>query len=342
MTEDKKEKLVLIDGNAVLHRAYHALPPLTTRSGELVNAVYGFASMLLKILSDFQPKYLIVAFDTPKPTFRKQEFVGYQAKRPIMDKELSGQIEKVHELVRTFNIPIFAVEGYEADDVIGSLAEQAASKRQRQSKSDNLEVVIVTGDRDLMQLVSEKVKLFMPQKGLSEGQIFGEKEVEGKMGIPPKQIVDYKGLVGDSADNYPGVPGIGPKTAIELLKKFGSLEGIYRRLGDERRNEAGEGIGESVKGKLREGRESAILSKKLATIVTNVPISLDWEKCQTKEFDKERVAEFFKELGFRSLVGRVRGTEAGKAERGGSGGKRRERRGTKGKAETYENQIKLF
>lgn len=299
-----RKRLVLIDGHAILHRAYHALPPLTTRSGELVNAVYGFATMLFRILNELQPKYLAVAFDTSKPNFRHMEYVGYQAQRPKTDSELAGQIEKVQELVRAFDIPIFSVEGYEADDVLGTLAQQASECKvplqgKQNSKCKVDEVLIVTGDRDLMQLVSDKVKLFMPTKGLSEGQIVGEKEVEERMGVPPEQIVDYKGLVGDQSDNYPGVSGIGPKTAAELLKEFGTLEEIYKRLGE---------VGnKTTVRKLAEGAESAMLSKKLATIVTDVPISLDLEECIVQNYNKEKVIGFFKELGFRSLVTRMTG-----------------------------------
>ena len=316
------ERLVLIDGNAILHRAYHALPPLTNRSGELVNAVYGFASMLFKIFADLHPEYIVVAFDTAKPTFRQQEFVGYQAKRPKMVSELSGQIEKVHELVSAFNIPIFEVEGYEADDVIGTLAKQAA-------EIENLEIVIVTGDRDLMQLVNDKAKLYMPTRGLSEGQIVGAEEVVERMGVPPEQIINYKGLVGDPSDNYPGVPGIGPKTAVDLLKKFGSVEGVYTKI-----NEGCggfEGFGESTIKKLAEGAESAVLSKKLATILTNVPIKLELEDCVAKDFDKEKVLALFKELGFRSLAGRLGGDkddEGDRKNKSEKGKKKDERQGS--------------
>jgi len=305
--EQEKQDLVLIDGNAILHRAYHALPPLTTRSGELVNAVYGFSTMLLKILHEMQPKYIAVAFDTVKPNFRHQEYVGYQAHRPRTDSELTGQIEKVHDLVRAFNMPIFSIEGYEADDVIGTLAKQAV-ERDKKNKEE-IEVLIVTGDKDLMQLVSERVKLFMPTRGLSEGQIVGEKEVIEKMDIPPAQIVDYKGLVGDQSDNYPGVPGIGPKTAVELLKKFGSLEEIYRNLNKIEKK--------TLLGKLAEGAESGQLSKKLATILIDVPITLDLEKCLAQDYDKERVIGFFKELGFRSLVNRLNPPTEKEAEKNG-------------------------
>jgi len=308
-----KKRFVLVDGNAVLHRAYHALPVLTTRSGELVNAVYGFALMLLKIFDELHPEYLAVAFDTGKPTFRQQEFIGYQAKRPRMDTELVGQIEKVHDLVRAFNIPIFEVEGYEADDVIGSLAKQAAEEQEESGgpayasatagKQGRVETIIVTGDKDLMQVVDENVKLYMPSRGLSEGQIVGREEVIEKMGVSPEKIVDYKGLVGDPSDNYPGVPGIGPKTAVELLRKFGSIEEIYQKIGGIGKiREIG---GKTTVRKLAEGAESAVLSKKLATISTDVPIKLKLEDCMAKAFDKEKVGAFFRELGFRSLIGRL-------------------------------------
>lgn len=315
--QEEKGRLVLIDGHAILHRAYHALPKLTTRSGEMVNAVYGFASILLKIIDELKPKYLAVAFDTPKPTFRHREFIGYQVKRPKMDEELAGQIEKVHDLVKAFEIPIFEKEGYEADDVIGTIAKRATGEENKKNKRDKkdkmgLEVIVVTGDRDLLQLVDKKVKLYLPLRGLSEGQIVGEKEVEEKMGVPPKQIVDYKSLVGDQSDNYPGVPGIGPKTAVELLKKFGSLERIFREIRERRERRD---IGETILKKLREGEESAFLSKKLARVVTEVPLEFDLEKCQVAGFDKEKGREFFKELGFRSLIRRVSGEEDKKGQK---------------------------
>jgi len=312
----EKKRLVLIDGNAILHRAYHALPPLTTRSGELVNAVYGFASMLFKILSDLHPEYMAVAFDTAKPTFRQQEFIGYQAKRPKMVSELSEQIEKVHDLVKAFNIPIFEVEGYEADDVIGTLARKVGGDKGNRGNK-GIETIIVTGDRDLMQLVNERTSLYMPTRGLSEGQMVGVEEVKERMGIPPEQITDYKGLVGDSSDNYPGVPGVGPKTAVELLKKFQGIEEIYTWMSGGGGGFGG--FGENTIKKLAEGAESAILSKKLATIVTDVPVRLELKDCVTKDFDKEKVIAFFRQLGFKSLIGRVEGSEG---DEGGEGKKK--------------------
>jgi len=311
--KNQKKRLVLIDGNAILHRAYHALPPLTNRSGELTNAVYGFASMLFKIFSDLHPEYIAVAFDTAGPNFRHQEYIGYKANRPRMDSELAGQIGKVHDLVTAFNIPIFEVEGYEADDIIATIAKQMEEQetgKKTQEDEEEIETIIVTGDKDLMQLVDERVKLYMPTRGLSEGQIVGEDEVVAKMGIPPDKIVDYKGLVGDPSDNYPGVPGIGPKTAAELLKRFGSVEGVYMKI-----NEGGKGLGgfgENTIKKLAEGAESAVLSKKLATILTDVPIRLKLENCVAKDFDKEKVLALFRELGFRSLAGRLTGEKGQK------------------------------
>jgi len=294
---------VLIDGNAILHRAYHALPPLTSRSGKLLNAVYGFSNMLLRVISDLKPQYLAVAFDTPIPTFRQKEYLGYQAKRPEMEEGLKGQIEEVHEVVYALGIPVFQKEGFEADDVIGTLARQASLAK---GHKEEVEVVIVTGDRDLLQLVGPNIRVYAPEKGFSECLIFDEKKVEEKMGVKPAQIVDLKSLTGDASDNYPGVPGIGPKTAVFLLKEYGSLEGIYTHL-----DEIREKIGSRVADMLIGGRELAKVSRKLATIVTNVPLKFNLKKCYF-EFDAKRrkkAVEKFRELGFRSLVGRLKSPE---------------------------------
>ncbi len=302
------KRFVLIDGHAILHRAYHALPPLTIRSGELVNAVYGFTTMLLKVISDLKPKYLAVAFDNPKPTFRQMEYVGYQAQRPEMEEELKGQIERVYEMLTAMGIPIFEKEGFEADDVIGTLAEKAIGDKRYAIK----EVIIVTGDRDMMQLVGPKIRVYAPIKGLSEAQFFDEEKVEREIGVRPGQIVDFKGLTGDPSDNYPGVPGIGPKTARELLEKFKTLEKIYKSL-----DEAGRFFNPSVVAKLAQGKESAQLSKRLATIVTDVPLKLDLKKCEFEFSDKEREKTIKKleELRFKSLVERLKKPATQKIQR---------------------------
>lgn len=299
------KRFVLIDGNAILHRAYHALPPLTTRSGELVNAVYGFTTMLLKVISDLKPQYLAVAFDTEKPTFRQMEYLGYQAQRPHIDKELADQIVKIHEILKAFGIPFFEVPGFEADDVIGTLAQQIVKGKQPTLKK--IQVVIVTGDRDIMQLVGPRVKVYAPVRGLSEAELFDQEKVFQKMGVEPGQIVDYKGLVGDPSDNYPGIPGVGPKTAIELLKKYKSLKNIYRHLPE---------LPEVLARKLIEGRELADLSYRLARIVLDAPVKVDLKKCQFQMGEEERAkaSKKFQELGFKSLAARMQ-KESGKIKR---------------------------
>lgn len=282
------KRLVLIDGHAILHRAYFALPKtLTTRRGELVNAVYGFARMLFKVIEDLRPTYLAVAFDLPKPTFRHQEFIGYQAQRPKMDTELKNQIARVYQVVQALNLPIFTAGGYEADDVIGSLARQAVKKK--------VNVVIVTGDKDIMQLVGPRIKVYAPVKGFSQAKLFGPKEVEKLLGVKPAQIVDYKALAGDPSDNYPGVPGVGPKTAEKLLGKYQDLDAIYEEKNLEK-------IDKRVANKLVEGAESAALSRKLAQIVTNVPLKLRLGPCRVHDYDPTKVREIFTELGFKSLM----------------------------------------
>jgi len=302
------ERLVIIDGHAILHRAYHAVPPLTTSNGKLVNAVFGFTSMLLRVIQNLKPTHVIVTFDLPKPTFRNKIYADYQSNRPKMDKELADQIDLVHKVVERMGIPIFEVEGYEADDVIATLARQVSGKLKTQNSKlkstaqnlkpqENIETIIVTGDRDLLQLVQDYIKVYMPIMGLSKSKLFGEEEVEAKFGIKPRQIVDYKALVGDSSDNYPGVPGIGPKTAAGVLSTFKTLDRLYQQI-DRVENE-------SLRKKLKEHLKSVELAKKLATIVTDVPIKVDLEKCKLRNLDRPNVHQLFEELEFRSLIPRL-------------------------------------
>ena len=282
--------LVLIDGHAILHRAYHAFPlTLKTRKGEIVNAVYGFTRMLLNVLENLKPEYLAVAFDLPEPTFRHHEFIGYQAHRPETDKELIDQLKRVYQIVKTLNIPIFTYSGFEADDVIGTLSKQAGKKK-------NLQTIIVTGDRDLMQLVDKKVKVYAPQKGFAQAELFNPKKVKEFLGVRPDQIIDYKALVGDSSDNYPGVPGIGPKTAALLLEKYRTLNNIFKNI---------ERIKPLVAQKIKEGEESALLSQRLATIIRDIDVRLNLKKCQVHDYDKEKVMELFAELEFKSLINKL-------------------------------------
>ena len=305
------ERLVLIDGNAILHRAYHALPPLTSRDGRVVNAVYGFFGMLFRVTQDLKPTHLAVAFDTEKPTFRHAAYVGYQAHRPRLESDLADQIGLTQEILLSGGIPVFIAPGYEADDIIGTLAEQAVGyytrgpapeRSRRVTPRSDVEVIIVTGDRDLLQLVRKNVKVYAPVRGLTETHIFDEREVKNYMGVTPDQIVDYKALIGDQSDNYPGVAGIGPKTAVGLLEKFKTLEGIYKNL---------KKISPTVVMKLSEGHDSAMLSQDLARIRTDTPISFDLEKMEFEEFkNNESLTNTFRELGFKSLVVRATGVRA--------------------------------
>ncbi len=283
------DKLVLIDGHAILHRAFHALPPLTTSSGIIINAVFGFTSIMLRVINDLKPTHLIVTFDRPKPTFRKKLYANYQAKRPKMDESLVPQIKTVHTVLREMGIEMYELDGFEADDIIGTIINKL--------KTEKLESIIVTGDRDLLQLVNEQTKVYMPVKGISESKLFGEDEVKDKFGINPSQIVDYKALVGDSSDNYPGVPGIGPKTASSLLNRFQTLEKLYEDI-DKVENEG-------LKKKLKDNIESAKMSKQLATILTDVPIIPDLDKCRLKDFDSPSVHALFERMEFRSLIPRL-------------------------------------
>lgn len=312
------QKLVLIDGNALLHRAYHALPPLTNKDGVVVNAVYGFFSMFLKILEDQKPDFTIVCFDKKAPTFRKELFVGYQAKRPKMSDDLVPQVKFVHEILEKSKIEIFEVDGYEADDLIGTISHQAVQNTQKtqnagkSEKSDNLkhrstessefsemEVFIVSGDRDLLQLVNHHVKMIAPVTGLTNMIVFDEAKVKEKFGIKPAQLVDYKALVGDPSDNYPGVAGIGPKTAATLINEYGSLEEIYKNLENIKKKNPNLAL------KLAEGAESAGLAQKLAGIVLDAPITLDMEQASMKYFDKQGLRKEFEKFGFKSLLKRL-------------------------------------
>lgn len=286
--------LVLIDGNAIMHRAYHALPPLTNKHGEPIHAVYGFVTMLITIVNKLSPTHLIVCFDRPEPTFRKSMYVGYQAHRPKMDSDLSSQFEKVKKVISVMDIPIYEKPGYEADDVIGSLSLQA---------SIHSDVIIVTGDRDILQLVTDTIQVYMPVQGLSNGKLYSPSEVEKKFGVTPAQIVDYKALAGDASDNYPGVRGIGPKTASMLLQTFGTLENLYQAIYEKDKR-----VGTLKNGTLKalsEYAEDAGMAKKLARIVTDAPVTLDRTRAELHELATPHVLKALSDLGFSSIVRRL-------------------------------------
>ena len=282
------KKLVLIDGFAILHRAFHAIPPLTNKKGEPTNAIYGFVSMLLRILQDLKPTHIVVCMDEEVPTFRHKIFKTYQAQRPKMDLGLASQIEKTKEVIKAFDIPAISKKGFEADDVIGTLAQKYKNK---------IDVVIVTGDRDILQLVDNKVKVFMPIAGLSNGKLFGKNETVERLGVVPELIPNYKALVGDPSDNYFGVTGIGPVTTIKLLDEFKNLDNIYKNI---------KKIQPKVAEKLIRDKKSALMSYKLATIVKNVPVSLNLKDAAKWDLDSNKVIELFEELGFKTLTERIK------------------------------------
>ncbi len=287
-------RLVLIDGNAILHRAYHAIPPMRAPDGTPVNAVYGFASMLVKLLHDLRPSHIAVAFDRPAPTFRKQLYGEYQGTRPEMEADLSIQISIVHDMAKAFSVSVYELDGYEADDILGTISTQAATHGIEQ-------VVIVTGDRDILQLVDdERILVFMPVKGLSEAKLYDSKAVVERLGVTPKQLIDYKALAGDASDNYPGVPGVGPKTAVDLVHKYETVEGIYAAL-----MSGNTDLKESIKTKLTQGKESAFLSKTLATIKKDVPIDIDWHRLVFTTLATPDGVDMLSKLQFHSLLKRV-------------------------------------
>lgn len=284
-------KFIIFDGNALLHRAYHALPPLTTQIGEPINAVYGMMSMMIKVLDDFKPTYLAFAFDTKEPTFRNKLSPEYQAQRLEVEPNLIGQFDKARQTLAAFHIPYFERAGFEADDLIGTIVTKL------EQSDDVSETIVVTGDKDLLQLIDKKTKLFMPTVGMSNGKLFGEAETKEKMGVSPRQIVDYKAFVGDPSDNYKGVPGVGPKTAITLLEKYKTFENIYDHLDE---------VPKSAAEKIKNNKDSALLSKKLATIVRDIDVpEFDLEKCSEWKLDSSEGIELFNIYGFKTLTKRM-------------------------------------
>ena len=285
----------------MLHRAYYALPDWRNRSGEATAGVYGFLSMLLKAIDELKPTHLIIVFDMPEPTFRHLMYVGYQHNREKerqVSEDIWGQVEKLKVVFKKMEVPVFTSAGFEADDVIGTLASQitgffsstpsVSPPRLGGEEKGGSEAVIITGDKDLMQLVNNKVKLFMPQKGLSDGILVDREKVFEKLGVWPEQVVEYKALVGDSSDNYPGIPGIGPVTAKKLLAEFGTFEEVVKKAGVQ---------------KIIDGYESGELSKRLATIRRDVPVSMTNDQCTIP--NKDTMMKVFEELGYKSLVRRT-------------------------------------
>ncbi|HVZ11426.1 MAG TPA: 5'-3' exonuclease H3TH domain-containing protein [Patescibacteria group bacterium] len=302
--ESNKNIFMIIDGSAMVHRAYHAMPPFTTSSGTPTGATSGFFNMLLKLLQQMKPKYLFVAFDRPKPTFRQQLYVGYQAQRPKMESDLSEQFRSIIEILDKAKITQVGIDGFEADDIIGTVSARAQNM-------DEV-VYIVTGDRDMLQLVDKETFLLMPVKGISEVILHDMNSVREKYGVEPSQIIDLKSLTGDASDNYPGVPGIGPKTAANLIAQYGNFENIYKHLDDIATKN------KNLAQKLIDGSESGNISHKLATIVRDVPLKCDFDDCLISNIDIEAFKKALDKYEFHTLPKKVdeilgRGEDAKKA-----------------------------
>jgi len=289
-----KERLLILDGHSLMYRAFYALPALTNSDGIYTNAVYGFTTMLLKMKEEFAPDYIVTTFDRKAPTFRHEEYKDYKAGRKKMPDELRGQFSLVRELLEKMAIDIFELDGFEADDLIGTLSVIA--------EKEGLEVFIVTGDKDALQLATDNVKVVINKKGMSEKEIYDRKRMIEEFGVTPTEFIDVKGLMGDASDNIPGVPGIGEKTAYKLIKEYKSIENLLMNI-------------DKVSGKklvenLTTYSEQAIFSKKLATIITCVPMEIDLESIKSKEkYDVRAVKDLFYKLQFKSLIGKIADSE---------------------------------
>jgi len=297
------KRLVLIDSNAIVHKAFHAIPPLTNRDGEQVNAIYGFSSILLKIISDLNPDYIAATYDLPAPTFRHLEYDAYKANRRDKIDELVEQIPKTQEILKGFNINVFEKEGYEADDVIGTIARKF---------SDKLEILILTGDLDTLQLIDENIRVYALRKGMSDVVIYDAKKVFERYELQPDQMVDYKGLRGDPSDNIPGIKGVGEKTASILLKEFHTIENMYKVLDKIKSSEIKKYkfLTPKLLEKIQQEKQMAFFSKKLSTIYDKVPIEvelkdLDWKK----GYDIKNAEAALNKYHFSSLINRLYGRE---------------------------------
>lgn len=292
----KKQKLIIIDGNALVHRSFHALPPtMTTKNGQIINAVFGFTTTLIKSIKDINPKYVVLTLDEAGPTFRHKQYKEYKATRTKQADELYSQFPLVRQVADVLNIPIFSKKGFEADDLIGTITKKI---------DGSVEKYILTGDMDTLQLIDEHTKVYSMSRGIADSITYDAKAVVEKYGLNVAQIIDYKALRGDPSDNIPGVAGIGEKTATSLLQEFGTLENLYEKIENSK-----EKIDDKIKPRiielLKKHKEDAFLSKKLATIKCDVDIDFDLEKTRFGKFDKEKIKNLFGELEFNSLLPRI-------------------------------------
>ncbi|MCH7559937.1 MAG: hypothetical protein IIC67_00970 [Thaumarchaeota archaeon] len=297
-----KKVLIILDSNAIVHRSYHALPDFRSPKGELVNAVYGFISILLKVLREFNPDYIAATFDVAGPTFRDLEYEEYKAKRVKAPDELYAQIPMIKDVLRAFNISIYEKESFEADDIIGTIAKAV---QQGESKVRHpVQTIIVSGDLDTLQLVDKNTRVYTMRKGLKDTIIYDEEAVKKRFGgLTPDQMVDYKGLRGDPSDNIPGVVGIGEKTAIRLLSDFGSMDNLYREL--EENTDKSKTIKQKMRDTLIKYKDQAFFSRELVTVRVDVPIDFKIENLLWKDYSRDEIERVFNKFNFRSLLGRL-------------------------------------
>lgn len=285
---ENKETFVIIDANSIIHRAFHALPPLKSKDGQVVNAVYGFLLVLFKLLKEIEPKYFVACFDVPKPTFRKKMFEEYKAQRKKAPDELYIQIPIVKEVLKTFNVPVFEKEGYEGDDLIGTLSFNVKDKLN----------IVVSGDKDNLQLINNNTRVYYLNQGVKSAIMYDEVMVKEKYGgLTPSQLIDYKGLRGDASDNIPGVKGIGEKTGLVLIRDFGSIDNLYDKIGKGEDN-----LPKKLKEKLIDQKKEAYLSRELSEIRKDVPIEINLKNCEWGGYDNKEVLEMLKQFNFNSLI----------------------------------------
>lgn len=285
----EKKKLMIIDGSSLLHRAFYALPLLTTKDGIYTNGVYGFLTMLYRIQDSHKPDYICVALDKKGPTFRHKEYEEYKSNRQSAPSELAQQFPIIREVLDTMNITYLELDDYEADDIAGTLAKEG--------EEEGLEVILVTGDKDYLQLASDQVQVLLTRRGITEMETFDRVKIVEEYGIEPEQFIDLKGLMGDSSDNIPGVPGIGEKTGLKLVKEFGNIDKVYENLDKVR--------GKRLKENLIEYKNTAYLSRKLSEIIRNVPLDVELEDLRMKDPDWEKLVSLYEEFEFKSLLNRI-------------------------------------
>ncbi len=300
MIAEQKDIFLIIDSNSLIHRAYHALPPLATKDGKIVNAAYGFFSILFKSIKDINPDYVIATFDVPKPTFRHKKFKEYKAKRVAAPDDLYVQFPLVKDGLEILNILMIEKEGFEADDIIGTICNFV-------DKNNYGESVILSGDMDMLQLISPKTKACLLQRSIKEFSLYDEEKVKERYGgLSSEQLIDFKALRGDPSDNISGVPGIGEKTARDLLLKFKTIEGVYESVEKDE-----EKITSSISRKLVDHKDQAFLSKELVTIKKDVAIDFNnLRKNKWGDYDYEKVEDFFLKLDFKSLLKRIEKSES--------------------------------